>query len=387
MLPFSLRLPDALHWRLDKDYSPTVARALVRAYADLRWGEPHLARFRSAADRVRPVVALPMSERQRIRVTFVLSLEPAAVGDYLTALFWLDQALEVALDLACRLPDDEDLLDLLHVRGAINRALLRMNEAVEDYRDCLACLRAREQTPPQPSRPGFEVEVVAQIAGLEFFLARYATAEQLLAEARSLLPQVAPAPERDLAEATLAWLEANLYRWRGQPELALRPAAAAAEVYTEASAPTSAARSQLLIADVALDFAEHLPEGMDRYGMLTIVQPHLQLALELAAEAHDAIGQGMAELTHVRYGRVVGHTEDRIARIERVAHTARRHDDDGLRAQAVTALGDELTALGETESALNRYREVLVMLEGSEVPAMGVWARRALHRAWEQRTD
>lgn len=382
MPSFSLRLPDAPRWHVERDYSPAVARALTLAYAYLRRNGRQLKGYSCAANCVRPIVDLPMSARQRTRVAFVLSLAPAAAGDYCTSLFWLDEA----LDLASQMPDQGDLIDLLYLRGPLNRAVLHFSEAVEDYQDCLALLRA-DGNETTPTDAAFELEVVSQLAGFEFFLARYESAERLLQEARGLAPLVAQAPEHRIVAATLAWLEAHLYRWRGQPELALRPAAAAAEVYTEASSPASAARSQMMVADVALDLAERFPDGMDRYGMLRVARPHVQLGLRLARAAHDEIGQGMARLTQARYSRLAGRNEDRIALIEQVARTAQQRDDEALLAQAFTALGDELAALGEEESALNRYREVLAVLDGSDVPALGIWAHRALHHFHEHRID
>jgi hypothetical protein len=69
--------------------------------------------------------------------------------------------------------------------------------------------------------------------------------------------------------------------------------------------------------------------------------------------------------------------------IEAAFRAAHHLDDDALRAQGLTVLAEELDARGEHDAALNRYRDVLHVLDGSDVPAAGIWAQRALRLAEE----
>jgi hypothetical protein len=75
--------------------------------------------------------------------------------------------------------------------------------------------------------------------------------------------------------------------------------------------------------------------------------------------------------------------EDRVTAIEDVVALARRDRDRGLLAQAIIALGDELAARHEPESARAQYREALDVLRGTDMPALAVWAQRPLH-TWDE---
>ncbi|HST89453.1 MAG TPA: hypothetical protein VLJ14_13840 [Ktedonobacterales bacterium] len=63
---------------------------------------------------------------------------------------------------------------------------------------------------------------------------------------------------------------------------------------------------------------------------------------------------------------------------------ARRFHDEAVLAEALTCLGDELITQGQRASALDQYRQVIDVLAGSQIPAVGVWAQRALHDHFEQ---
>ena len=75
-----------------------------------------------------------------------------------------------------------------------------------------------------------------------------------------------------------------------------------------------------------------------------------------------------------------GNDVDRLAILEHQAQAARRLGDVGLLGEAFTALGDELAACGQSEAAQTCYRQVLGILDGSDLRALGAWAWRALHR-------
>ena len=75
----------------------------------------------------------------------------------------------------------------------------------------------------------------------------------------------------------------------------------------------------------------------------------------------------------------------RFSTIEQIVWTAKQRGDTALLAQSLTTLADELAFLGEVEQSLNINRQVLDVLHGSDLPALGLGSRRALLRAGEQR--
>lgn len=396
MAHFALRFPDDPAWQhTDRAYSREVAQALIQAYAALRADSTSLAHFRAAFEHVIPLVEYVMCDQQRMRVDYVLASAFAAIGEPWHALAWIDAALDLATHQQD--PDRGALIDLLYLRGATNRIVLRFREATGDYEDCLALLHEMRKEGASVAST-LELELLSLLAGCEFFTAQYAAASHRLEEAEALTAAVwqsqlmkdASAPPHILhgsavlIPATFAWLQAHLYRWQGRAEQALRPATQAAEAYTHYGGPASADRGHLMLAEIALDLAEHYPSGMERQAFLGLADAHLQQAMHLAQEATDEVGKALASLVQIRHSRLGGPSGDHLARIEQVARQAQRWDDLALAAQSLTALGDELSAQGRHEAARARYHEVIGLLEQSDVPALAVWAGRALHRDYER---
>jgi hypothetical protein len=162
-------------------------------------------------------------------------------------------------------------------------------------------------------------------------------------------------------------------------------------VFIEIGTPAASGRIQSVVADIALDLAETFPPGAHgggaRSAFVTLAGPYIERALGLTRESQDVGGEGMALLAHARYSRARRLNEDRLPAIEGVLRTARRLGDVALLAQAHTALGSELTARHESEAALVCYRQVLDALQGSDVPALGIWAHRAIVHADELRSN
>jgi tetratricopeptide (TPR) repeat protein len=379
MLRFSLRLPDHPDWHADSHYSPGVADALKTAYRQLRQASWQARAFVDAFAVVHPFLGACMARQQRLRVFYVMGLASAAIGDYDSALAWLDEAVLLAHQLC----DAGALVDLLYARGAALRGLNRYGEAADDYADCLALFRA-EKLVDTPLGPAIELDLLAHLGGFTFYSGQYDVAERLLHEARARMLLAPQADSSPLTLATLNWIQALLYRWRNQPDLALNPAQVAADVYIEAGPPGSASRMWASLADVELDLGERLPDGTAHQQHIARARQHLHLATSLAAEAHDKIGQEFVRVRCIRLDRLARSNQSQLLRIEHVLRAAHRLHDEAVLADALTALGDELAAQGQVASAIDQYRQVIGLLDGSQVTAMGVWARRALHDLLEQ---
>jgi len=374
----ALRYPDLPEWHNDQNFSSPMRLALIAAYSSLQRLPRSLKNYADAVAAIEGRLNDLMTTRQRIRAFYVMGIAFAAVGNYAIALQWLDEALEQAYDLN----DPGELLDLLYTHGNASRGMLRYSDAALAYRDYLDVVEEYGEQGAAFDAP-FALDALVQLAGAEFFLAHYDIADQLLTQVResmSPLALVLPNPEMQLVAATAEWFQSQLYRWRELPEQAILPATTAGTLYTELGSPISAARSQLIIAEITLDIAEKESDATRRHDLAMDAQPHIALASRLAGDAGDQIGAGIISLADARLSRLIGKDQDRIALIEQIANVGQRLGDEAVLAQAFTALGTELAAQGNTEAALQRYRDVRHILDGSDVPALGIWALRAANR-------
>lgn len=369
---YSISLPDHSGWHQDTGYSTLVASNLTQAFALVRHSSREASGFARALSMIRPFLDAPMCLHQRLRVFYLVALARSAIGHQDAALFWLDEM----LNLTDQVRDTSDLADAYHLRGGINRALSHLQDASADYRTCLALLADQaERDPLAPAQVAIALKVHAELAGFEFFLGHYELAQQLTNEARHLLHHDT---SHTIEKATVSWIQSLLDRWAGRPEQAVEHARFAADVFTELSSPASAARIQTVLADTTLDIAERIPTGSERALALKRSWPHIQLALNLAKEAQDQPGLGPARLARLRYLRLRGADQARLPAIERIARLGERLADEGLIAQAFTAMGDECLASGDRTGARAHYRDALGVLDGSDVSAVGKWALRAL---------
>ena len=379
MLTSSLTNVDDETWHDEPGYSHVLHRLLVRAYTLVKSGRGQVGAYLRASLLLESWRDAPMSLRQRMRLYFLFAVAQAAAGQYRLALFWIDEALPIAIALAA----EADQAELLFQRAALNRAVLLLREAAEDLRDYLAILDLAHDR-LSIDDPAARLRALPHLATYEYFTAEFAAAEQHIAAARTLLAQVPNAP---FEAATTAWAQADLDLLRGQPERALRPALAILEVYNREATPISQERAEIFVAQAALQLAVTLPVGSDRYALLALARPHIERAEQLAHAAEDKPGRGLAHLARAQYARLSRGSTDPIASIEAVIRLARDIDDVAVLAQARTALGDEYAARGEIESALTCYRATVEVVAASEVPVLAVPAQRALRRAGEMRTS
>lgn len=379
MLTASLTSVDDELWQVEPGYSPQFGRLLVRAYALVKAGHGQVGAYLHASLLVEPWRDAAMSLRQRMRLYFLLALAQAAAGQYQLALFWIDEALVVALALAA----EADQAELLFQRAALHRAELLLREAAEDLRDYLALLDLAQDRLGLAD-PAARLRVLPHLATYEYFIADFAAAEQHLATARTLLAQIPGAP---LEAATTLWVQADLELLRGQPERALRPALAMLAVYNREATPISQDRAEIFVAQATLAFAATMPAGSDRQALLQLARPHLERGEQLAREAQDRPGQGLYHIGRAHYERLCAIASDRVTSLEAVIRLAHEIGDVAVLAQARTALGDEFAARGEVEAALTCYRETVEVVAVSEVPVLAVPAQRALQHAREMRIN
>lgn len=369
----SLHRPDDSTWHNEYGYSPVMAHVLGQSYARIKRPPITANAFYEAGIMVLPYLKARMSFRQRMQLYFILAVAHAADNEYADARNCTDRALAIAL----RLEETADQVELLTLRASLNRAMLRFDEAVVDLRDRLDILdRQRDITGLDDT--AIRLETFAHLGTYAFYMAKADVAERAIAEARALAPLVR---DGQFAAATNEWVQAHLYRTQGKVERALFHILAIQDDYMSGANPVSQDRLEFFIADTALDWAGRLPPGSDRQAFIALAHPHLNNAERLAKDNADLPGQGLARLGRVRYSRLSRTMHDRIASIEWVIKLAKSQHDEGLLAQALTTLGDELADMGDMESSINAYRATLAALEGTQVPVLALPAQRALRRA------
>lgn len=377
----SLLRPDSPAEEIEASYSPGVAFSLTRAYACLK-----AHREVEALAIVEPLRMAPMSARQLMRVWYVMGHACAAHGAYLQSLSHLDEA----LDQAGMIQDIGAVAELAYLRGSVHGAIQEFGPAADDLRTALDALSALA-TDAVSIDPGFELDVLVPLASFAFVTACYDEAAEYIARARRLLRGIAG---YELQAAGIEWVEALLYRWSGQPEMALRNALHAAECYLRpqlAAEPLARARIFTVVADCALDVAESLPRQphFARDRLIGLARPYTVYAVKTARDSAHAAGpedetvHALTLLTRARFDRLASRDNDRKAMIEYVVRIATHIGDRPLLAQAYTALGHELAASGDAEPALGCYRLALDVQRTGDADALAVWARRGLLRAAE----
>jgi hypothetical protein len=185
-------------------------------------------------------------------------------------------------------------------------------------------------------------------------------------------------------------MESLLFRWRGQPELALHRALAAADIYSQSpDSPSSVlalGRVSSAVTETALDLAGSFPPALisnGRAAYVDLARPYVKMARQKAKQTNDTSGLYLATLAQARYDSIAGPNRNRVQAVEGVIRHAQRANDKSLEAQAFTSLGREYTVLGQPETSLSCYRRALDAVVGTEIPAVAVFARRALLLASE----
>lgn len=371
--------PDDISWIDNVNYSPPAATAMRAAFGRVAPpATPNPEDFLLACELIAPWLGRQMAARQRVRACFLFANTLEAERAYVRAITWIDEALNVAGQAKLI----RELAELLSYRGKLLRAREKFRAAAEDLSASLALLSVQAGG-DEAIDPALRVELLSQLATYQFFLRHYSEAARAARKARLVAAHV---PAMKLESATALWVEAQIERTRGKSERALLTALTVAEVYEREASTTSQDRIQGYVAELALDLVGKVPGGSESdagRAYLTLAHKRIQQAERLARQTADRPGLGLVQLSRARESRLQKRAEDRVTSIERIIRTAQQLDDEGLLTQALTVQGDELAFLGETEQALNRYRGALDTVAGSEVPALGDPARRALLLASE----
>lgn len=371
MFDCSLQYPDEPWWADEEDYSSNVGILLTEAYATIERGNRTADAYRRAKELLDHWRDESMSRRQRMHVYYVIALANDAIGHNDEGLAWIDRALSLSLDLR----SDYDQGELLSRRASMNRSGLFLASAAEDARDCLAIIDEHEGDLTTTEINAARIQLLPQLAMYEFFIADFDATKLHIAEARKLIAQT---PDMALAAAANEWVQANLDRLNRRPELALRPSIQICEIYAREGSAISRERAEILLAQSGLEFAESLPPGTDRHAMVALALPHIEQAEVLASMTFDKPGQALCELLRAHYDRLTGSNSNRVSRIAHVIQFADDIYDIAVSAQAHIMLGHEFAALGEIERAKICYQSTLDLVSGSEVPALGIPAQRAL---------
>lgn len=371
MAECSLNFPDELWWHDEDDYNVYVGFLLYKAYLAVRDGNQSAAAYQQAMRVVEDWRDAIMSRRQRMHIFHLIARANDALGDSSEGLNWIDKALPLAFDLE----SDYDVGKLLADRATLNRSELFLARAAEDARDCLLVVEEHEADLSLVERTATQLQLLPQLASYEFFITDFDAAREHLELARKL---IALTPNMSLPAATTAWVQAHLDILNRNPGVALLPSLQICDIYALQGNALSYERAEILAAQVALAIAQSLSPGTYRNLTIEMALPHITTATHLAETIYDQPGIALCMLIQAHYDRLASSNSDRIHLIGDVIQLAEDIHDIAALAQAHIMLGDDFAASGDDERANVCYRMTLDLLDGSEVPVLGIPARRAL---------
>lgn len=375
---YPLLLADHPAWHGERGYSEQARDVLALALRSLDYPRKREHRFDRAYAVIRPFLDAPMCLHQRLRMWYLAACARSSRSEDRAALHWLDKT----LDLESHLSDTADSAQLHVQRGRTYRRMLRFKLASQEHLRALSILSG-DFTRSGYHDTEFKVAVLSQLVGFEFYQGDHWAARQHLDDARHLLPYV---PYNSLTSAYLRWMHSLLDRWAGNAVRALKEARAAADIFQLSGDASSADRITCHTAECALDIAQQLDiQGSECDRKLAEARSYLKAARKLASGDRDEHGQIQVVLVEVRWSQIARRNEYQVAVLDQILAQARALDDEILIAQTFTTLGDEFALHEEPESANSCYRAALDSLEGTDSPAAGVWAWRALHipREWD----
>lgn len=378
MLDSSLHSADRESWHEEPGYSPYIVKPLTDAMKHVKLAGGIYEKYQMALDRVAICLKYPMSLRQTMVVKYVQGSAYLGMADCSHGC----NAVDDALDIAEQLDDDASCVELAYLNADACSALLKYRAATEYYDISLSLLR-KLGTEDRPIDPDIEQLVLLGFAGSNFILARYAEAAAHIQDSRAV-GMWSESAQKPIRAAMILWLEALLHRWVGTPETALNNAVRASEIYSQAGASaklTSVIRINSLVAEIALDIVDTFaPDsiGDARFAYTTLSDPYIQRAINATRAAQDPLGEGLALLAHLRRECAFSYQPDPTPICEVVLQTAKQYNDVALESQAYTTMARAYSTRGQSNLADACYRNALTVLHGHDLPAMEMWARRAL---------
>lgn len=376
MVRSCLHVPDATTWHDDDAYSPSVARLLSDAHMRLSVLQQSTSSSVLSVlpdSLLRPALGWRMSKRQRLLTYYLLACSAVAREEFGDAITWIDEASSLATELL----EVGALAELSWLRGSACQGLQRFADAADASWDYLVLLRD-PRVGVGPDDVATEVETRVTVAKWEFLQGDYTLTESVLSEADAL---VFGRAEFEAFRLDIAWIRVMLHRWRGEASLAMPIAMEVAEAPAIRNSPKACGRIETIVADLSMDRAETFtddPASYIRASCLTVAGKYLRSSEAALQDAQDVGGAAMARLARVRYSRMTGGNDDRLAMLGALEQIGRSTSDDSLVIQALTARGEELMARGEREPGLAAFRQAVDLARHSQVTAMGMRARRAL---------
>lgn len=379
---------DDPQWRVESDYSTSVASLLQQAAPILTPEGMKALTSRTVLQRLSQSLGRPMSPHQRQRVLYLLGCGAAAKHDHQRAIGYLEDAFALALDL----DDTEAIAESTFALGREHSALHHFAESVNATEICVVAVTAAGGTevgapPPLLTRTA---EAMLALATCEYVRGHFDAAENWLDQADALIPRL---PNSLPAVGSSAAARALLARARGQLDVALRHALTAVDI-ADVCHDARLRWARGLVVATTLDLAEALPGGpLGAVGrsLLALAREYVDTPPRIPGsegqrgEAPMRLTDGVACLASIRYLRMTGAADvpERLAAFERVIAHAERHNNQALLGLAFSALGDDLAARGAQYPALRSYELALQAIEGHDMAAIGLRARRALLRYQE----
>jgi hypothetical protein len=389
-----LHVADHSSWHDKPFYSLPLAHALAGAYDQIHYAQIRVDPYFSAFRKLAPFRNQLVCAEQRLNLEFALALAFAGDDCPSQAIDCLSTAWEVAEDLR----DCGAQAEIGYLAGALWQGAGQFLDAYATYQDAITVLHRLERN-GEPVDPAFELNLVLLLAGCALDLGWLPVCLRHLDQAHALRSVWAP----DVADqaASLAWLDAQLARYTGEPARALNLAGAAADLLLTHGRPINRGRAHTLVAESALDTLQlmlspssnvdfwkprervYLPLQLSPSDLLTRARTAATLALEVAMEIGDPIGATMARLAlrrAVRLSHLRRQSESGVASAEKLLRGAYRLADPSLLGRAETALADELIAAGQVEAARATYYRSMRRLEEHYQGSLAFWPRLALQQ-------
>jgi tetratricopeptide (TPR) repeat protein len=339
------------------------------------------AAYAQAESHIAPCLRQTMSLPQRMVIGYILGLSSMASKQHAQAAAHFETALELAL----RLHEPRAYAELSYLSAYAYWQQQAIRTAGHYYNLALHSLReySRYDTDATASDTTFELMVLTRTALADWCLGSYERCQQHLQEAQAMVMR---GPSDQRAAATIPWVQALMLHNRGELDSALQHAMIAADMYEQLGPSGSCVRIQAVVADIALDLAESfgvISHSRGRDAFITLAEPYLTSALDVARRTCDRPGEGLALLAYARLARLRQDETNPLGLLEHVVRVARDLPEATLLGQAYTALGRELAARGIVDAASSHFRMAQDVFAVTGEIALQVPAQRALLRARE----